>query len=42
MCWYNATFESADISSNKLFGKQMFSTHVYVRVGAYLFYNTVL
>ena len=42
MCLYKATFVRAVISSNKPFGKQMFSSHVYVHVGACLFYHTVL
>ena len=32
MCWYKVTFVRAVISSNKPFGKQMVSSHVYVRV----------
>ena len=42
MCWYKATFVRAVISTNKPFGKQMFSSHFYSRVGACLFYHTVL
>ena len=40
MCWYKATFVRAVMSN--LFGEQMFSSHVYVHVGACLFYHTVL
>ena len=43
MCWYKATFIRAVFTTQtNLFGNPMLSSHVYVHVGACLFYHTVL